>query len=109
VNVAVCTSVPDVPFTVTVLELATALAAAVSVSVCGVPGVTVGVAGATVTPAGSPLTVIPTPELNPLIPLTETAVDPLAPPAVSATLAGATASVKSGGGTAVTLNATVAL
>ena len=96
VNVAVCTSAPDVPVTVTVLEPATALAAAVSVSVCGVPGVTVGVAGFTVTPAGNPLTAIPTPALNPLTPLTDTAVDPLAPPAVTLTVVGFTASVKSG-------------
>ena len=100
---------PDVPFTVIVLVPATALAAALNVSVCGVPGITVGVAGPTVTPAGTPVTAIPTPALNPFTPLTDTAVDPLAPPAVTFTVVGFTASVKSGGGTAVTLTATVAL
>jgi hypothetical protein len=109
VNVAVCTNAPEVPVTVTVLVPATALAAAVTVSVCGVPGVTVGVAGFTVTPAGSPLTAIPTPAVNPFTPLTETAVDPPAPPAVTLTVVGFTEIVKSAGGTAVTLSATAPL
>jgi hypothetical protein len=100
VNVAVCISAPDVPVTVIVLDPATALLAAVKISVCEPPAVIVGVAGLTETPAGSPLTVIPTPALNPFTPPTDTAVDPVAPPAVTFTVAGFTVSVKSAGATA---------
>jgi hypothetical protein len=109
VNVAVCTSAPDVPVTVIVLDPAAALAAAVTVSACEPPAAIVGAAGLTDTPAGSPLTEIPTPAPNPFTPPTDTVVEPVAPPAVTPTVVGLTANVKSGGGTAVTLTATVAL
>jgi hypothetical protein len=109
VNVAVCTSVPDVPVTVITLGPAAALAAADSVIACDPPAAIVGVAGLTDTPAGKPLTAIPTPALNPFTPPTETVVAPTAPPAVTFTADGFTASVKSCGGNVVTLTATVAL
>jgi hypothetical protein len=108
-NVAVCTNAPEIPVTVIVLVLATALDAAVSVSAWGVPGVIVDVAGLTVTPAGNPVTAIPTPALNPFTPLTDADVDPLAPPAVTLTVPGITVSVKSAGAAAATLNANVAV
>ena len=109
VNVAVCNSPPEVPVTVIVLDPAFALAAAVNVIACDPPAAIVGVAGLAVTPAGRPLTAIPTPALNPFTAPTETVVAPVAPPAVALTVPGLTVSVKSGGGTAVTLTATVAL
>jgi hypothetical protein len=109
-NVAVWTSPPDVPVTVIVLVPAAALAAAVTVIDCEPPAAIVGVAGLADTPAGSPLTVIPTPELNPFTPLTDTKVDPPAPPAVTLTVVGFTINVKSaGGGAAATVNVNVAV
>lgn len=52
-------------------------ALAVSVTDCGVPGLSVTADGETETPAGSPLTVTATEDENPLEPLaeSETAVD----------------------------------
>jgi hypothetical protein len=93
---------------VIVLLLAAALAAAVSVTLCGVPGVIVDDAGAAVTPDGNPLSTILTPALNPLIAVTEIAVPAPAAPPVMLTVAGLTPSEKSAGA-AVTLNAKLAV
>ena len=51
-TVAEWLSAPEVPVTVTTALPAAALAAAVTVTVCAVPGVTLSVAGCAVTPAG---------------------------------------------------------
>ncbi len=94
-NVAVCVNVPLVPVTVIVLLPTAAPAAAVSVTLCGVPGVTVAVEGTAVTPAGNPLSFTLTPALNPFTPVTDTLVDAPAPPAVTFTVVGLTPSEKS--------------
>lgn len=55
-RLAVCVSEPEVPLKTTLALPACALLAAVSVKLCGVPGVSEADAGLAVTPAGNPLT-----------------------------------------------------
>jgi hypothetical protein len=117
VRIALCVSEPDVPTKLTVAGEAVlaAFAAAVNVTVCGVPGCRDIVAGLAVTPAGSPLmaTLIVLLKLFSAELVSDTCV--LAP-AASVALVGDTANVKSlpsppGGGTtavAVTVTDTVA-
>jgi len=109
VTVAVWLKDPDVPVNVIVLELAAALVAAVNVTLCGVPALTVSDDGLAVTPAGNPEIATLTPALNPLIALTETVAAPPAPPPVIFTVDGLAANEKSGGGAAATVTATVAV
>jgi hypothetical protein len=80
-SVAVCESEPEVPVNVMLLELAATVEAAVKVMVCGVPGVTVGEEGVAVTPVGRPVMATATPDVKPLIAVTESVVEtPVAPP-----------------------------
>ena len=80
---------------VTVPELVAAVAAAVSVIVSVAPGVITTDAGFAVTPAGNPAIEIAISASYPFTAVDVTVICCVAPPAVSATLAGATASVKS--------------
>ena len=80
---------------VTVPELVAAVAAAVSVIVSVAPGVITTDAGFAVTPAGNPAIEIAISPLYPFTALDVTVICCVAPPAVSATLAGATDTVKS--------------
>lgn len=81
--------------TVTVPELVAAVAAAVSVIVSVAPGIIIADAGFAVTPAGNPAIVIAICALTPFTAVDVTVICCVAPPAVNATLAGATDSVKS--------------
>jgi hypothetical protein len=80
---------------VTVPELVAAVAAAVSVIVSVAPGAIITDAGFAVTPAGKPEIVTAICALYPFTAVDVTVICCVAPPAVSATLAGVTASVKS--------------
>lgn len=73
-SVAVWLSEPDWPWITTLEVPIVALAAAVSVKLCGVPGVRVSVAGATVTPVGRPEIETLTELVKPFNPVAETAV-----------------------------------
>ena len=74
-TVAVCVKVPEVPVKVTVALPTVAFAAAVSVTLCAVPGVSVSVAGFAVTPVGSPLMVTITVAVNPFVGTASTLTD----------------------------------
>jgi hypothetical protein len=102
-----------VPTKLTVAAVLAAVAEAVSVTVCGVPGCSDTVEGLAVTPAGSP--VIPTLTV-PLKPFNAEllSVTCVLAPAASVALVGDTVNVKSwsvptGGAVAVTVTDTVAL
>jgi hypothetical protein len=99
---------PEVPVKVTVGVAAAALAAAVSVVLCAVPGVKVSVAGFAVTPVGSPVIVtetVPLKEFNAVA--SRLTGEPVAPAAMVSDV-GDTASEKSGDGAAEIVSATVA-
>jgi hypothetical protein len=97
-----------VPVKVTVGADATAVEAAVSVTLCAAPGVNVSVAGLAVTPEGSPVIATATAPLNEFTAVARTlTVAPVAPD-VTVSDVGDTVSEKFGGGTAAeTVNATV--
>ena len=105
-SVAVCVKEPDTPLRVTVAFPIVAFDAAVSVMLCGVPGVRVRVVGLAVTPVGSPLivTLIVPLKLLRAVAFIEMGWPGL--PAVSDRLPGDAESVKSGA--AVTVSAVVA-
>jgi hypothetical protein len=101
--------VPEVPVRVIVVLLAAALAAAVRVSVCALPGVKVSVAGLAVTPLGRPLMATATVLLKELIAVARTLTFEPVAPATSATDGGETEREKSAAGAVVvTVAATVA-
>jgi hypothetical protein len=87
--------VPEVPVKVTVALPDAAEDAAVSVTVCGVPGIKVNVAGLAVTPDGSPATVTLTVPVKPFCAAAFTLTVWPIPPAVSVTVAGVDVSKKS--------------
>jgi hypothetical protein len=89
---------PDVPVNVTIALPATALAEAVTVTVCAVPGARLRVAGCAVTPPGSPLTATFTIPVNPLVGTAFTLICCPPPPGTSATLAGVAIRLKSPAG-----------
>jgi hypothetical protein len=95
---------------VTVRVAAAALAAAVSVVLCTVPGVNVSVAGLAVTPVGSPVIVTETVPLKEFNAVARRLTGEPVTPATIVSDVGETASEKSGaaGGAAETVNATVA-
>lgn len=93
-----CDKLPDVPVNVSVGVPAAALLAAIRVKLCAVPGVNDNVAGLLVTPAGSPVIATATGEANPFAAVAVTLTGCPAPPAVTATVVGATLSEKSGAG-----------
>ena len=80
---------------VTVAELVVAVAAAVSVIVAIAPGAIITDAGLAVTPAGNPEIASAICVLYPFTAVDVTVICCVAPPAVSATLAGVAATVKS--------------
>jgi hypothetical protein len=80
---------------VTVPELVVAVAAAVSVIVAIAPGAIITDAGLAVTPAGNPEIASAICVLYPFTAVDVTVICCVAPPAVSATLAGVTATAKS--------------
>ena len=86
-----------------------ASAAAVSVMLCGVPGVRVRVDGETATPDGRGEIETLTELLNPFAAVAEIVVCWPEAPVVRARLVGFMAMEKSGGGAAVTLSVTVAV
>jgi len=86
---------PEVPVRVSVALPATAVEAAVSVTLCAVPGVSVSVAGFAVTPAGSPPIVTATSPVKPFAGTAFTLICFPAPPAVSATVSGVEVNEKS--------------
>jgi hypothetical protein len=86
-----------VPVTVMVAFPTVAFAAAVRVTLCGMPGARAGVAGAAVTPAGRPLIETATIELKPLLALT-LMVSSCEDPAVTERLLEERVRVKSGEG-----------
>ena len=104
-KLAVCEREPDVPVSVTVLELADADALAVNVMLCGVPGIRLNDEGVAVTPAGRPEIATETVPLKPLLAFALTATCWLPDPAVRAMLAGDALREKSGAGAMVTLRA----
>jgi hypothetical protein len=87
---------PEVPVKVMVALPDAAEDAAVSVTVCAVPGVKVGVAGLAVTPDGSPATETLTVPVKPFCGAAFTLTAWPAPPAVSVTVAGVEVSEKFG-------------
>ncbi len=108
-TVAEWLSVPDVPVKVTAALPATAVAPAVSVMFCTVPGVSASVAGFAVTPVGSPLMATETVPLKEFIAVARTLTGEPVAPATIVSDVGETVSEKSGGGGAAeTVNATVA-
>jgi hypothetical protein len=96
VTVAEWLRAPEVPENVTVALPAAADDAAVSVTVCAVPGSKVNVAGLAVTPDGRPVTVTLTVPLKPFCGTAFMLTVWPAPPAVSVTVAGVGVSEKSG-------------
>jgi hypothetical protein len=104
---------PDIPVSVIVEFTATAFDAAVSVTLCAMPGTSVNVEGLAVTPAGNPLSETFTLPVNPLTAVAVTAIACPFAPAVNARLPGATAREKSaaggGGTTAATLRTKAAV
>jgi hypothetical protein len=110
-KVAVWLSEPEVPVKTKLALPGWALLPAVSVTLCGVPGVRESVAGLAVTPAGNPLSATLVVPVNPLIAVAVSCTGCPVPPAVRLRAAGVTASEKSGweGGAAVTVMATDAV
>jgi hypothetical protein len=102
---AVCVRLPEVPVNVTVDVEDAAVTAAVSVTVCAIPGARLNVAGLAVTPAGSPVIAMFTVPVNEFTAVAVTLTKPLAPPAASVAEVGASVSVKSGGGAPCTVSA----
>jgi hypothetical protein len=97
-----------VPVKVTVTVDATAVEAAVSVTLCAVPGVNVSAAGLAVTPEGSPVIATATVLLKEFTAVASTLTLDPAVPAVMLSEVGDTVSEKFGGGTAAdTVSATV--
>jgi hypothetical protein len=94
-KVVVCEREPEVPVRVIMLEFVAAVALAVSVIVCCVPGVTVNDAGTTVTPAARPEISTTTGEVKPLIGVAVKATGWVLAPAVMAMVAGAAEREKS--------------
>ena len=88
---------------VMVLVLVAAVAAAVRVMLCGVPGFTVMDAGAAVTPMGRPERTTAAEEVKPLIAVVETATCWALAPAVRAMVAGAAEREKSAAGAGLEL------
>lgn len=88
-------SVPEVPVSVRVALPATAVAAAVIVTFCAVPGVNVRVAGCAVTPVGSPVMATATMPVNPFAEVAFTLICCPAPPGTSVIDAGVGAREKS--------------
>lgn len=86
---------PETPANVMFADVAAALAAAVRVTVCAVPGVTVNEAGLAVTPAGSPEIVTATGEVKPPLATAFTLNCAPDPPATSAAVVGETVIEKS--------------
>jgi hypothetical protein len=82
------------------LELAATVEAAVKVMFCDVPGVTVGEEGVAVIPLGRPVMATATPDVKPLIAVTERDVDAPAAPPVMLSVEGLTAREKSCGAAA---------
>ena len=89
---------PDVPANVTMAFPATALAEALTVTVCAVPGVKLSVAGCAVTPLGSPAIATFTMPVNPLAGTAFTLICCPPPPGASETLAGVAVRLKSPAG-----------
>ena len=96
-----CDSWPEVPVKIKVGVVAPAVAAAVSVTLCAVPGVSDNVAGLLVTPAGSPVIATDTVAEKLLAAVAVTLTGCPATPAVSVTLLGAMVKEKSGVGDGV--------
>lgn len=88
-------SVPEVPWSVSVADPDATFAAAVSVIVCGVPGVKVRLDSDAETPAGKPARLAATGPLKPLKAAAETVICAVAP-AVNAIVEAGPASAKSG-------------
>jgi hypothetical protein len=86
---------------------AAALAAAVTVTLCAIPGVSVSVAGCAVTPLGNPVIATITAPVNELTAPAVTLTEEPAAPATSVSDGEDTVSMKSGGGAAI-VAATVA-
>jgi hypothetical protein len=105
--VAVCVKAPEVPVKVTVALPTVAFAAAVSVTLCAVPGVSVSVGGFAVTPAGNPLNATVTVPVNPFAATASTLTGFPVAPAWIDRVAGVAVSEKFAA--AVTVNATVAV
>lgn len=102
-NVAVCVNDLVAPVKVTVVFPIAALAAAVRVMFCGVPGVRLSVDGFAVTPTGRPLSITFTLPLNPFIGMAFTETIFPAPPCGMARLGGPKVKVNpAAGGAAVT-------
>jgi hypothetical protein len=98
-TLTVCVIEPELPVNVTVALPLTALAFAVKVTFCGVPGVRVSVDGAAVTPAGKPRpTAMFTLPLKPFTAIAVTAIGSPFAPAVSDRVVGAATRIKSGEG-----------
>jgi hypothetical protein len=87
-TVAEWVSAPELPVKVTVALPAAALAAAVTVIVCGAPGVKLSVAGCAVTPAGRPAIATFTVPMKPLAGTAFTLIGCPVPPGTSEMLAG---------------------
>jgi hypothetical protein len=88
-------SIPDVPVRVNVALLAAALAAALIVTLCAVPGVKVSVAGCAVTPVGNPVIATFTSPAKPFAGTAFTLICCPAPPGASVTSAGEEVRLKS--------------
>jgi hypothetical protein len=99
---------PEVPLRVSVALPAAAVDAAVSVTLCAVPGVSVSVAGLAVTPVGSPLIESATFPVKPFAGTAFTLICFPAPPAVRATVAGVAVNEKSVAGAAAEMVAVTA-
>lgn len=95
-KVAVCVTDAAAPVTVTFASPVAALAAAVRVTFCAVPGVRLNVDGLAVTPLGRPLSFTFTVPLKPSMGTAFTEIVLPAPPCGTAILAGARVKVKSG-------------
>jgi hypothetical protein len=95
VTVAEWLKAPEVPVNVTMALPAAALTAAVTVTVCAVPGVKLSVAGCAVTPMGSPAIATLTIPVKPLAGTAFTLICCPVPPGTSEMLAGVVVRVKS--------------
>ena len=105
--VAVWLKAPELPVRVTVALPIVAFDAAVSVMLCGVPGVSVRVVWLAVTPAGSPRRITFIGPVNPFNAVALTAIDCPGLPGAMERSPGETARVKSGAG--ATVNPAVAV
>ncbi|GAC1419595.1 MAG: hypothetical protein NVSMB62_12460 [Acidobacteriaceae bacterium] len=89
---------PDVPVTVTILDVAAADVSAAMVTICEEPAARVNEDGCALTPVASPATVTAIGPLNPAVPVADMAIRCEPDPAVNARAAGDAAKVKSGDG-----------